>query len=177
MRHEEIAARLQEFEEICRQKGLPVTMQRRVILEAVLQRDDHPTADQIYEAVQERIPQLSRTTVYRVLDTLLEMGVIRRVHLTGGTSRFDGMIRRHHHLVCTRCGKIIDIDDEQPRPTAAAEAEVARVRGGGLLCSDSRESAPTARRNGSNSDAQSLDRGLSLAAGVPMHLNDRRTKR
>ncbi len=112
MRQEEIAARLQEFEEKCRQKGLPVTMQRRVILEAVLQRDDHPTADQIYEAVQERIPQLSRTTVYRVLDTLLEMGVIRRVHLTGGTSRFDGMIRRHHHLVCTCCGKIIDIHDE-----------------------------------------------------------------
>jgi Fur family peroxide stress response transcriptional regulator len=112
VRHEEIAARLQEFEEICRQKGLPVTMQRRVILESVLQRDDHPTADQIYEAVQKRIPQLSRTTVYRVLDTLLELGMIRRVHLTGGTSRFDGMIRRHHHLVCTRCQKIIDFEDD-----------------------------------------------------------------
>lgn len=112
MRHEEIAARLHEFEEICRKKGLPVTMQRRVILEAVLQRDDHPTADQIYETVQAIIPQLSRTTVYRVLDTFLELGVIRRVHLTGGTSRFDGMIRRHHHLVCTRCNKIIDFEDD-----------------------------------------------------------------
>ncbi len=113
MRQEEIAARLQEFEEKCRQKGLPVTMQRRVILEAVLQRDDHPTADQIYEAVQERVPQLSRTTVYRVLDKLSQLGAIRRVLLTGGTSRFDGMIRRHHHLVCTGCCKIIDIDDER----------------------------------------------------------------
>ena len=106
MQQEEIAARLQEFEEICRQKGLPVTTQRRVILEAVLQRDDHPTADQIYEAVQDRIPQLSRTTVYRTLDTLLELGVIRRVHLTGATGRFDGKIRRHHHLVCMQCNKI-----------------------------------------------------------------------
>ncbi len=112
MRDEELATRLQEFEEICRQKGLPVTTQRRVILESVLQRDDHPTADQIYEAVQERIPQISRTTVYRVLDKLLELGVIRRVHLTGGTSRFDGMIRRHHHLVCTYCNKIIDFEDD-----------------------------------------------------------------
>ena len=77
-----------------------------------LRRDDHPTADQIFEAVQERIPQLSRTTVYRVLDKLLELGVIRRVHLTGGTSRFDGMIRRHHHLVCTQCNKIIDFEDD-----------------------------------------------------------------
>ena len=83
MQPDAIAARLQEFEEICRQKGLPVTTQRRVILEAILERDDHPTADQVHEAVQDRIPQLSRTTVYRTMDTLLELGVIRRVHLTG----------------------------------------------------------------------------------------------
>lgn len=112
MQNQIIAARLQQFEETCRQKGLPVTMQRRVILEAVLQRNDHPTADQIYEAVQGRIPQLSRTTVYRTLDTLLELGVIRRVHLTGATTRFDGKIGRHHHLVCVHCSKIIDIEDE-----------------------------------------------------------------
>ena len=87
-------------------------MQRRVILEAVLQHDDHPTADQIYEAVQDRLPQLSRTTVYRTMDTLLELGVVRRVHLTGATSRFDGKIRRHHHLVCTCCNKIIDFEDD-----------------------------------------------------------------
>lgn len=86
-------------------------MQRRVILEAVLQRDDHPTADQIYEAVQECIPQLSRTTIYRVLETLQELGVIRRVQHTGTVARFDGKIRRHHHLVCTRCNKIIDFED------------------------------------------------------------------
>lgn len=73
MQPDEIAARLEEFEEICRQKGLPVTMQRRVILEAILQRGDHSTADQIYEAVQDRIPQLSRTTVYRTMETLLEL--------------------------------------------------------------------------------------------------------
>ncbi len=83
-----------------------------MILEAVLRRDDHPTADQIYEAVQDSIPQLSRTTVYRTMETLLELGVIRRVHLTGSTGRFDGKIRRHHHLVCRQCNKIIDIEDE-----------------------------------------------------------------
>jgi Fur family peroxide stress response transcriptional regulator len=109
----EIAARLAEFEEQCRRKGLPVTMQRRVILEALLQRSDHPTADQIYEAVQEQIPQLSRTTVYRVLETLLELAAIRRVHHSGTTARFDAMLHRHHHLICTRCNKIIDYQDEQ----------------------------------------------------------------
>jgi Fur family transcriptional regulator, peroxide stress response regulator len=112
MHIKEIHQRLEEFAEICRRKGVPVTMQRRVILEAVLQRDDHPTAEQIFAAVQERLPQLSRTTVYRTLDTLLGWGVVRRVHLTGITGRFDGKIARHHHLVCIACGMIADLDDE-----------------------------------------------------------------
>jgi Fe2+ or Zn2+ uptake regulation protein len=47
------------------------------------------------------------------MDTLLELGVIRRVHLTGVTGRFDGKIRRHHHLVCMHCNRIIDIHDER----------------------------------------------------------------
>ena len=147
MQPEELAKRLQEFEEICRQKGLPVTTQRRVILEAVLQRDDHPTADQIYEAVQDRIPQLSRTTVYRTLDTLLELGVIRRVHLTGATGRFDGKIRRHHHLVCTQCNKIMDIDDEN---LDQVPSQSGSCRGSRLMTfpSSSREPALIARRRG-----------------------------
>jgi Fur family transcriptional regulator, peroxide stress response regulator len=108
----EIAEKLREFEEICRRHGLPVTLQRKVILESVLQRTDHPTADQIYEAVRDRIPQLSRTTVYRTLETFLDLGVLRRVQYSGMTGRFDKEIRRHHHLICERCGIIIDIDDD-----------------------------------------------------------------
>lgn len=104
-------ARLRAFEELCRKKGLPVTVQRRAILEAVLQRNDHPTADGVFEAVQGRIPQLSRTTVYRVLDTLVELGFIRRIH-QAGVARFDGNVNHHHHLVCTTCGKIIDLEDQ-----------------------------------------------------------------
>ncbi len=106
-----IQARLKQFENVCRQKGVPVTMQRRAILEAVLQRDDHPTAEHIYETVRQRIPQLSRTTVYRVLDALAELGLVRRLHHTG-TARFDGNMIRHHHLVCTQCGTILDMEDE-----------------------------------------------------------------
>ncbi len=110
MQDETIADRIREFEELCRQRGLPVTMQRRVILEAVLKRDDHPTADQIYEAVRERIPQLSRTTIYRVLETFVDLGILRRLRQTGA-ARFDGKIERHHHVVCTQCGKIVDLED------------------------------------------------------------------
>lgn len=103
-------ARLREFELLCRERGLPLTVQRRDIFRAVLQRDDHPTADQVYDAVKDRIPGLSRTTVYRVLETLVGLGVIRRLHYAGTTARFDGNVRRHHHLICTSCNSVIDIE-------------------------------------------------------------------
>ena len=105
-----VSDRLRRLDEICREKGLPVTSQRRTVLEVLLRRSDHPTADQIYEAVQACIAQISRRTVYRVLDTLVEFGLIRQVHHPGATVRFDGMISRHHHLVCIRCHKIVDLE-------------------------------------------------------------------
>ena len=101
-------------------RGVPLTEQRRTVLEVVLRREDHPTADQVYEAVQARIPRISRRTVYRVLDTLAEMGLIRRVHHPGAATRFDGKTHRHHHLVCIRCNRIVDLEssslDEVPLP-------------------------------------------------------------
>lgn len=108
---DDVKTRLRQFESLCRQRGLPLTVQRRDILKAVLQRDDHPTADQLYESLKGRIPGLSRTTVYRVLSTLVDMGVIRRLHHPGTAARFDGKIHRHHHLVCKKCDKVIDIHD------------------------------------------------------------------
>lgn len=110
MKPDEIAQRLQQFESLGRERGMPLTVQRREILKTVLERVDHPSADQVYETVKERIPALSRTTVYRVLDTLVELGVIRRLHHAGTGARFDGTIRRHHHLVCRKCGCVIDIE-------------------------------------------------------------------
>ena len=104
------AQSLKKLEEICHTRGLPLTNQRRTVLEVLLQRSDHPTADQIFEAVQERSPQISRRTVYRVLDMLAELGLIRRVHHPGASARFDGKTHRHHHLVCIRCNRIVDLE-------------------------------------------------------------------
>ncbi|MGM0485939.1 MAG: Fur family transcriptional regulator [Planctomycetota bacterium] len=111
MKKQDVKRRLQAFESLCRQRGLPVTVQRREILETVLQREDHPTADQVYDALSGRIPGLSRMTVYRVLSMLVEMGIIGRLHHPGTVARFDGREDRHHHLICGRCGKVIDIQD------------------------------------------------------------------
>jgi len=113
MQLDEITRAIKDLESLCRRAGKPVTAQRRAVLQAVLQRDDHPTADQILEVVKERIPGISRTTVYRVLDALVDWGVIRRLPHAGSLARFDGRIRRHHHLVCDRCRKVIDLEDKR----------------------------------------------------------------
>lgn len=103
--------RLREFAELCRREGLPLTVQRRTILEAVLVRQDHPTAEQLFDDVQERLPGVSRTTVYRVLDTLVRVGVIHRLSHPGTAARFDPKVHQHHHLVCLQCGQIRDVED------------------------------------------------------------------
>lgn len=102
--------KLARFEALCRAQGLPLTVQRRVILEALASRDDHPTADEIFAAVQNRIPDVSRTTVYRVLDTLVGVGVAAKVCHPGASARFDARTDRHHHLVCRACGKVRDLE-------------------------------------------------------------------
>ncbi len=125
MRSQQISQRLAAFERLCRGLGLPLTVQRRAVLECVLQRDDHPTTDQIIEAVRQRVPGISRTTVYRILEMLVEMGMVCRVHHPGAVARFDGKTRRHHHLVCKKCGKVIDLEsaklDKLTLPDVQAE--------------------------------------------------------
>ena len=104
-----VEERLKEFETLCRARGMPLTVQRRYVLRAVFEHEGHPTADQVYEVVREAIPGISRTTVYRVLDALVDLEVIRRVHHPGASARFDGKTFRHHHLICRKCNCVIDV--------------------------------------------------------------------
>ena len=104
--------KLDEFTALCRRQGLALTVQRRTILEALMRRHDHPTADHVYEDVRTRIPGVSRTTVYRVLETLVRLGVARKTSHAGAQVRFDPNTDRHHHLVCMHCGKVVDLEDD-----------------------------------------------------------------
>jgi Fur family peroxide stress response transcriptional regulator len=95
----------------CRALGLPLTIQRRAILEVLLSRDDHPTADAVATALAKRIEGISRATVYRTLETLVENGLIVRVSHHGAATRYDIRTDRHHHLVCDQCGAMTDFDE------------------------------------------------------------------
>jgi Fur family peroxide stress response transcriptional regulator len=124
MQPKEIAERLKHFEALCHTCGVPLTVQRRVVLEAVLESDEHPTADQIIDVAKQKVPGISRTTVYRVLDTLVDMGAVRRLHHPGPVARFDGKIRRHHHLICRKCNKVIDLESARLNRLALPDVRV-----------------------------------------------------
>ena len=105
--------KIQAFETICRSKRLPLTVQRKSVLRVLADREDHPTADQVFEAVEKKLPEISRATVYRTLETLVELGIAKKVGHPGAVARFDSNIQRHHHLFCRYCRKILDLDNTE----------------------------------------------------------------
>ena len=83
------------------------TKQRRLVLETVRARHDHPNADQIYLDVRAIDHRISRGTVYRNLNILVRQGEILRVKLPD-SDRFEGQLEKHYHLLCTECGAVCD---------------------------------------------------------------------
>lgn len=94
------------------------TKQKQIILEAVMARDDHPTADEVYADVLVTDSRISRATVYRNLHQLAENGEISGIDLPDAM-RYDRRTDRHHHMICEVCGSVCDApveySDEQDR--------------------------------------------------------------
>jgi len=90
------------------------TPQRRVILELLLERRWHPTADELFQAVRLRLPRVSLGTVYRNLEMLSEAGVIGRMESATGPRRYDGCVEKHAHVCCLRCGSLEDLSFKGP---------------------------------------------------------------
>ena len=72
----------------------------------------HPTAEGIYKALEKEIPTISRTSVYNTLNVFYEKGIVTPLFITGLEARFDINISPHHHFLCEKCGRIIDLDIE-----------------------------------------------------------------
>ncbi len=103
--------RLQQLEEALRSSGLSLTSQRWIVLEAMLGRGDHPTADEVFEGLKAARSGAARATVFRTLETFVELGLLRRVCHPGSSARYDPNTERHDHLVCLRCEKMVDFKE------------------------------------------------------------------
>ncbi len=86
-----------------------VTKYAKKILEIVSSSHNHMTAEQIFEALRQTYPAVVLATVYNNLNRLWEEGQVRKISVEGMPDRYD-RIQRHDHLVCKRCGRLLDVD-------------------------------------------------------------------
>src|SRR5215475_1440662 len=97
--------------------GLRCTPQRYALLAFLVKDNRHPTAAEIFEAVNRADPRSSKATTYNNLRDLGQAGLVREVAVEGRAARFDVKGMRHHHFICDRCGNVEDIDwYDVPRP-------------------------------------------------------------
>ncbi|HRI83872.1 MAG TPA: Fur family transcriptional regulator [Ignavibacteria bacterium] len=101
------------FREQLKQKGLKVTPQRIAIYEAVVNLKNHPTAENIIDSIKKNHPSISVGTVYKILDSLVENRLLKKVKNEKDVMRYDAMIHKHHHLYCSDTDKIEDFDDPE----------------------------------------------------------------
>lgn len=102
-------------------QGYRLTPQRLMILDAVDKADDHISAEDIYTQVCGQYPNLNISTVYRTLELLKELELVTETDLGDGRVRYHSIRKgHHHHLVCHKCGNIIDMDESVLSPLKAA---------------------------------------------------------
>jgi Fur family peroxide stress response transcriptional regulator len=149
---DEVARRVERLSQALRDSGLRLTHQRLEILRVIAADRTHPDVETVFEQVRERVPTISLDTVYRTLATLSDRGMVTRVQFLPGPARYDANQARHHHFVCTRCGLVRDVEDNELDgiPATApvsrigrAETVTVQFRG---VCAACQEEEP--RRNG-----------------------------
>ncbi len=86
------------------------TPQREVVFKVILEKRDHPTADEIFARVKSEMPTISLATVYNCLDTLVSCGLIRQVNLERGATRYCPNLHKHAHFHDEATGQIHDVD-------------------------------------------------------------------
>jgi len=99
--------------EILMVNGLKVTPQRISVLEAVVKLNNHPTADLVIEFIQKNHPNIAIGTVYKILETLVDKNIIKKVKTDKDIMRYDAITENHHHLYYTDTDRIEDYFDDK----------------------------------------------------------------
>lgn len=100
-----------------KEKGYKLTPQRRAVLDTIIKSEgQHLTAEEIYELVKVDCPEIGLATVYRTVLLLEELNVVCKLDLNDGCSRYEliheNENHQHHHLICTNCGKVIEVEGD-----------------------------------------------------------------
>ena len=109
----------EKVKDLLREKGLKVTSQRLMVLNILSTHgDEHLTVEEIYDLAKEESPEIGLATIYRTVQVLLELHVIEKVTFDDGFARYElngeetGSGHRHHHAICTQCGKVYSLDTD-----------------------------------------------------------------
>lgn len=103
------------FFDYIRTKGLRITRQREVIVEAFLTADKHITAEDLHTLLKQRYPEIGFATVHRNLKLMCESGIAEEIKIGGAKARYEPKIGRDHHdhLICLKCGRFIEVKDDR----------------------------------------------------------------
>ena len=115
----------QQLESLAIERGLKMTPQRRAIVEYLEHAFNHPTAEDVYVAVNARFPLTSRATVYNTLNLLKAASLVREI-ARDGVVRFDPNLSEHHHFICRQCGSVEDLPWEAVPPVDLSALEGAK---------------------------------------------------
>ena len=102
-------AAIETILELIKERGGRMTTPRRAIITALLEASGHTTAEELADRVQAAHPDVHRSTVYRTLETLAELGVVDHVHLGHGPAVYHFTHDPHHHLICRTCGAVVEV--------------------------------------------------------------------
>jgi Fur family transcriptional regulator, peroxide stress response regulator len=109
-------------------QNLGLTRQREVVLQVIRDAREHLTANEVFSAAKEMLPSISFATVYNSLRYLKDSGHIAEIQFGNGASRFDRCTHRHDHAICTKCGKLVDIEMEHPEELLKKAAKYSRFK-------------------------------------------------
>lgn len=109
----------EKVKDLLREKGLKVTSQRLMVLNILSAHgDEHLTVEEIYDLAKEESPEIGLATIYRTVQVLLELHVIEKVTFDDGFAQYElngeetGSGHRHHHAICTQCGKVYSLETD-----------------------------------------------------------------
>jgi len=106
-----------EFSERLNTTGFRLTPQRQQVYDVLLNKRDHPTAEEVFIRAKRQMPEISHATVYNCLDALVKCGLARQVTLDRGATRFCPNMHEHCHFYCDSCDTVFDVDmPDKPQP-------------------------------------------------------------